>query len=126
MAQKTPDAPEPAPLKPCTPLVGGLIVLAALLHQATHGYGSAICLLLIVIVMGGQALMLHQIRRDFADMDAAKAAFEASGDPAQLDTIDHIALRILHENKLLTAESKTRLQRWRAYVAEQQTPRHGA
>ena len=83
MAQKTPDAPEPAPLKPCTPLVGGLIVLAALLHQATHGYGSAICLLLIIIVMGGQALML-------------------------------------------TAASKTRLQRWRAYVAEQQTPRHGA
>ena len=76
--------------------------------------------------MGGQALMLHQIRRDFADMDTAKAAFEASGDPAQLDTIDHIALRILHENKLLTAESKTRLQRWRAYVAEQQTPRHDA
>ena len=112
MAQKTPDAPEPAPLKPCTPLVGGLIVLAALLHQVTHGYGSAICLLLIVIVMGGQALMLHQIRRDFADMDAAKAAFEADGDPAHLDTIDHIALRIL--------------QRWRAYVAEQQTPRHGA
>ena len=49
MAQKTPDAPEPAPLKPCTPLVGGLIVLAALLHQVTHGYGSAICLLLIAI-----------------------------------------------------------------------------
>ncbi len=47
-----PDAPESAPLKPCTPLVGGLIVLAALLHQATHGYGSAICLLLIIIVMG--------------------------------------------------------------------------
>ena len=115
MAQKTPDAPEPAPLKPCTPLVGGRIVLAALLHQVTHGYGSAICLLLIIIVMGGQALMLHQIRRDFAAID-----------PAHLDTIDHIALRILHENKLLTAASKTRLQRWRAYVAEQQTPRHGA
>lgn len=117
---------EPSPLKPCTPLVGGLIVLAALLHQVTHGYGSAICLLLIIIVMGGQALMLHQIRRDFATIAAAKAAFEADGDPAHLDAIDHIALRILHENKLLTAASKTRLQRWRAYVAEQQTPRHGA
>ena len=126
MAQKTPDAPESAPLKPCTPLVAGLIVLAALLHQATHGYGSAICLLLIVIVMGGQALMLHQIRRDFAAIDAAKAAFEADGDSAHLDTIDHIALRVLHENKLLTAASKTHLQRWRAYVAEQQLPRHGA
>ena len=121
-----PDAPESAPLKPCTPLVGGLIVLAALLHQVTHGYGSAICLLLIIIVMGGQALMLHQIRRDFATIAAAKAAFEADGDPAHLDAIDHIALRILHENKLLTAASKTRLQRWRAYVAEQQTPRHDA
>ena len=70
--------------------------------------------------------MLHQIRRDFATIAAAKAAFEADGDPAHLDTIDHIALRILHENKLLTAASKTRLQRWRAYVAEQQTPRHDA
>jgi len=57
VAQKTPDAPESAPLKPCTPLVGGLIVLAALLHQATHGYGSAICLLLIIIVMGVHIFM---------------------------------------------------------------------
>ena len=70
--------------------------------------------------------MLHQIRRDFATIAAAKAAFEADGDSAHLDTIDHIALRVLHENKLLTAASKTHLQRWRAYVAEQQLPRHGA
>ena len=112
--------PNPRRSNPAPRSVAGLIVLAALLHQVTHGYGSAICLVLIVIVMGGQALMLHQIRRDFADMDAAKAAFEADGDSAHLDTIDHIALRILHENKLLTAASKTHLQRWRAYVAEQQ------
>ena len=92
----------------------------------THGYGSAICLLLIIIVMGGQALMLHQIRRDFAAIDAAKHAYEADGDPAHLDTIFYIALRILPDNTLPTAASQTRLHLWRAHVALQQPLCHGA
>ncbi|MDU8924996.1 hypothetical protein RYD26_08740 [Pasteurellaceae bacterium LIM206] len=108
--------PDETYLKNSSRLTTGLFILAGLLYYPTHGYGSFIALVVILIIMVGQKMMLSQINKDFADMYQAKKLYQEKQNIDYLKFIDARSAQILHDNKILSDKGKKELLALREYV----------
>lgn len=108
--------PEENYLKNSSKLTYGLFILGGLLYYPTDGYGTAVALVLILIVMFGQKIMLSQINKDFADMYHARQMYEETKNPDYLHFIKARSAQILADNKVLSDKAKNEIAMLQKYL----------
>lgn len=107
-----------SPIVSISPVLIILGAIAAALYGLWQSWACLIPLLLILVLMWVRYTMQRQALNDFAELEAARAAWKKTRDRQYLELMAAQSERILNENKALTEQARAHVQEYAEYAAQ--------